>query len=99
MSELTIGRIAQLSNNGRIYVDAGGRGQIETKLTTSALKELTDELADLRKKLAAARSVLNGTVNLHDDPECAKPPAVTKCRGLLMDSIKKALAIIDGDPK
>ena len=47
--------IEALPMNGRIYVDAGGRGQIETALTTAKLKVLAREHGEM---LAALRELV-----------------------------------------
>ncbi len=56
--EDTIQSIARLPRNGRIYVDAGGRGQITTDLRTQALHDLADLVTGLKAEQRAYRELL-----------------------------------------
>ncbi len=72
-------QIKGLPPNGRIYVDAGGRGQIETVITTAQLQAMVAENERLRE--AAKWSIMWLT------EEYKSGPAISRLQEALGDKV------------
>jgi len=82
----TIDAINELPTNGRLIIDAGGRDEVKTSLTTAKIKALCEYVDRLE---TALRKIAKGDGAFSRDPLTHAENCVERAVGLAKEALKE----------